>query len=359
MPKFPANWGSVKLFERLKLALFRGNKMFLSFGALYIRAPELDHEILEAIQTDLATPPAGQAFLRWGRKTRAPHKIALLVTGIGRLGNSVIQVLNIRALAAVLKAPFGLYHRFDAIRNTSLELTPGITLRKIPAFRSSAIHAPRIIWRTYALDSEIPLTPPCDSGSSPVREALRTVMVTEDVLVSPSSQESLTVYLRSGDVFSGHPEPHYGQPPWAFYERVLEFKEWASVELIAEDRANPNYELIVNWCQERGIGLSETGGTLDEAIRSIVKSRNLVSARGTFVPSLVYLSDGPKVIFQFHDERNPLMCREELTLWRVSDHEGDYVSSVMSRNWENSAAQRALMVSYPKTSLSDVTKDVP
>jgi hypothetical protein len=171
--------------------------------------------------------------------------------------------------------------------------------------------------------------------------------------------KQITIYLRSGDIFAGPSEPDYGQPPWAFYEKVLEYREWSAVELVAEDHGNPNHGLILKWCEQKGLKVTERGETLSDAIDAVVNSSNLVSARGTFVPSLVFLSEGPKNIFQFHDRANPLTCRKGLTILRVTDKSGDYISSVMSRNWVNSEAQRKLMVTYPIDSLSAVSKDKP
>lgn len=350
---------SVKLAARLQIALFRGNRFILAFGTLYVRAPRLDVEIRERIEAQFTKAHNGQAFLRWAHSGKKNKRIAPLVAGMGRLGNSIIQVLNIRSIASVLNASEAFYHRFDAIHNSTLELEPGITFRKLPITNGVGKRRPDVLWRTYAFDSEHPLSPPCEPASNQVRNALRTAIAFVRGKEFSRPNMTLTIYLRSGDVFSEMPEPHYGQPPWAFYERVLECRRWTSVELIAEDQTNPNYDLIVKWCQERSLNFREMGKQLDEAIRYVMRSRNLVSARGTFVPSLVFLSEGPKNIFQFHDEGNPLMCREELTVWKVSDTRGDYVASVMSKNWENSSSQRALMVSYPKSSLSDVTEMAP
>ena len=344
---------------RLGLLISRGNNFVFGFGGLYVRTPEADDEINRILLSQLPAAPTGQVFMRqrtWRKKTSA---IAVLITGVGRLGNSIIQTLNAATLARLLGANGVYYHRFDAIENRVLELGPNLEMRKLSLLGPTGKKKPDIIWRTYALASESPLDFPCSPESTLARESLRVGLFGTDTEKISRSNKSLTIYLRSGDVFADNPETHYGQPPWAFYEKVLEYREWSAVELVAEDHGNPNHGLILKWCEQKGLKVTERGETLSDAIDAVVNSSNLVSARGTFVPSLVFLSEGPKNIFQFHDRANPLTCRKGLTILRVTDKSGEYISSVMSRNWVNSEAQRKLMVTYPIDSLSAVSKDKP
>lgn len=302
-------------------------------------------------------PPAGQAYIRLGRKDRSQTSVALLITGVGRLGNSIVQVLNCVFLANQLSAKTILFHEFNAIGNRMVQLSSSTALRRLSIFPRRGFTPPDKIWRTYAMTNFDVFPEPCDGQYSSVRGELVGGFGFGPRRPTKESEGILTIYLRSGDIFSGPSEPDYGQPPWVFYEKILEFRKWTAVEIVSEDEANPNFRLISKWCSKHNIAFMSKGAELAEAVSAVLNASNLVSARGTFVPSLVYLSEGPKTIFQFHDERSPLLCREDIELWTVEDLAGNYVSKVLSGNWKNSQEQRALMVSYPRESLSDVRRD--
>lgn len=351
----------MKRFFRLKAwrdFLTRGNSFFIAFGGIYKRSESAAAEIEQLLTPSLSHVPSGQAYVRLGARFARNDSRAVLIAGIGRLGNSIVQVVNGFLIAQQLSAKELLFHRFDAIGNNQLRLSKNVALMKLVMSPSRRSQSPRIIWRTYAMTEGGVLSNPCSEEVQGVREALRSGLAVANSLVSEMTGHNvLSIYLRSGDIFSGPSEPDYGQPPWAFYEKVLKFRPWARVELIAEDRGNPNHDLIVKWCTDSNVPLHLAGQDLGDAIRAVAHASNLVTARGTFVPAIVFLSEGPKEVFQFHDERNPLMCRENLTLWRVTDVQGEYASSLLAKNWQNSEEQRKLMVSYPESCLSEVLKD--
>jgi hypothetical protein len=346
----------VNLGERLRTLVTRGDAVFFSLGAVYVRSNRLSKKIQQELRHELPFAPAGQAFVRWGRHVSHGADRAMLITGVGRLGNSVLQTLNTRTLARVLDTKETFYHRFDAVENKSLALGDGVTLRKLSILNPGASGRPRLIWRTYALNSDTPLLNPQNVEFGAIKKTLRDLLIPSHALLEKTPRDCLTIYLRSGDVFSHNPEPHYAQPPWAFYEKVLEFKPWSRVEMVAEDEGNPNQVPILRWCQERDIPVDVIGARLEDAVQAVVRSTHLISARGTFIPSLLFLTDDDKEVFQFQDDKNPLMTGKNLTLWRVTDNDGHYVAAVMSRNWANTEAQRALMLDYPGDSLSEIVR---
>lgn len=339
--------------------LTRGSRFFIAFGGIYRVSELLTAEIQNQLDAKVPGCPNGRAYERMGARHSSSSTPAVLIAGIGRLGNSIVQVLNSLAIAGQLKSNRVYFHLFDAIGNASLNLTPTLRLEPLSMVRTTRSHPPKIIWRTYAMTSFGVLQDPFDNVFDLAREELRRGL---NVPQKPSGAARddgvLTVYLRSGDIFAGPSEPDYGQPPWAFYEKVLEFKPWTRVEIVAEDRGNPTYGPIFEWCRDRGIPVDVLGAKLEDAVEAVVRSTHLISARGTFVPSLLYLTNDDKEVFQFHDDKNRLMGGRNLTLWRVTDNDGDYVASVMSNNWANSEAQRALMLEYPADSLSEIVRMV-
>lgn len=335
----------------------RGKTFFIAFGGVYRVSETLTAETQR--QLDAAVPgcPSGQAFERIGARHSPSQAPAVLITGVGRLGNSIVQVLNSLAIAGQLKSNRVYFHLFDAIGNASLNLTPTLRLEPLSVVRAARSLPPALIWRTYAMTPFGVLQDPQDPVFEPAREELRRGLnMPQGRSLAAREDGVLTVYLRSGDIFAGPSEPDYGQPPWAFYQKVLELRPWTRVELVSEDKGNPTYGPILEWCRERDIPVDILGANLEEAVETVLRSSHLVSARGTFIPSLLFLTNDAKEVFQFHDDKNPLMGGDNLTLWRVTDEDGEYVASVLSRNWANTDAQRALMLDYPADSLSEIVR---
>lgn len=343
-----------KLRAVVRTQLMRRDSAFLALGAIYVRRPGLDKRIQSKLNDSFPGAPLGQAYVRWGLRRATEPRLGILIAGVGRLGNSVLQSLNVRSLGRVLHSGIAFYHRFDAVDNRPLQFGEEFSLQRLPVLGFRPKERPDIIWRTYALDGESPLDSPTSRSSHQVRDTLRQRILEQLEPLSTEPPRTLTVYLRSGDVFCEEPEPHYGQPPWAFFERVLEFRSWTKVVVVSEDRLNPVHALIIEWCRKNEVTVEETGASLGEAIRVIMSASNLTSANGTFIPSLLFLSEGNKDVFCFQDSVNPLLERKGLTIWCVRDVEGGYIQSVMSRNWSNSPSQRKLMVEYPKAFLSEV-----
>jgi len=335
----------------------RGSRFFIAFGGVYRVSESLTAEIQSQLDAAIPGCPAGRAYERIGAPRATSSPPAVLIAGVGRLGNSIVQVLNSLAIARHLHSSQIYFHVFQAIGNASLSLSATIRLSPLRIARARRFRPPGVIWRTYAMTPLGVLQDPFDKGFELAREELRRGLnVLQRSLPRSPADDVLTVYLRSGDIFAGPSEPDYGQPPWAFYEKVLQFKAWSRVELVTEDKGNPTYEPILEWCRKRSTPVDVLGASLEEAVEAVLRSSHVVSARGTFVPSLLFLTDDDKEVFQFHDERNPLMGGGNVSLWRVTDNDGDYVASVMSRNWANTEAQRALMLDYPADSLSEIVR---
>jgi hypothetical protein len=279
--------------------------------------------------------------------------LAVLISGVGRLGNSIIQTLNAVHLAQTLGSTTILYHRYDAVDNAVLRFQGGISARKVTRSQSLKERTPQVLWRTYAMRSGALLTDPCASDFSAARMALAKGLVYK--LSSARSvwpTTTLTIYLRGGDIYDMNPHPAYGQPPWAFYEKVLSLNTWGEVRLVSEDTASPVHSKIVAWCADRGVSLVNVGATLSEAVAEISRATSLVGARGTFVPAILFLAPTQRTVYLFHDSPHPLLCAATNEIVRIIDHDGAFVEAILSNNWKNSAAQRELMMSYPSSHLS-------
>ncbi len=332
----------------------RGDKFFFALGGLYIESTTLSQALLTKIRTQIPNAPKGKAFVRWGIRFPRQSPPTALIGGVGRLGNSIIQTINALLIARSLGSHSVLFHLFEAVENTSLRLDPHVTARRITLGRRLVDKVPQVIWRTNAMiPTGVLCDNPCEESLKDARAELAgKLRLPQRVNKSSMGSRVLTIHLRSGDIFASNPERNYAQPPWAFYERILAHKSWSEVRLVSEDSRSPVHPLILNWCATNNIRVVENGKTLDGAIKEIVDSTSLVLARGTFAPSITFLSPVTRDIYVFHEEPSSLLCATTNSFFRVKDKEGTYVASLMSKNWRNSRRQRALMVNYPLSSLS-------
>lgn len=334
----------------------RGENVFVAAGGIYVKSEQVSDVIAAQVAKSIQGPPSGSAFVRWGIVPRNFENLSVLITGVGRLGNSIIQILNALLIAQSLKTNSVVYHRFEKVGNQTLLLDTGVTATQIKMLKSKETGKPKVIWRTYAMKPEGVLADPCTRNFRLARESLARSLGIETIQWrNANSAGALTIYLRSGDIFSPNPWKNYGQPPWSFYEKILLSKNWAEVRLVCEDAKTPVSALVLNWCQSRGLKITETGARLSDAITEVTKSTSLVSARGTFVPALLFLSQAKRNLYVFHEPPNPLVCLKNTTVFSVQDLLGEYVNALMSKNWKNTEKQRDLMVSYPPFNLSDVT----
>jgi hypothetical protein len=171
----------------------------------------------------------------------------------------------------------------------------------------------------------------------------------------PSSH--LVIHLRGGDVFGPRKPASYGQPPLAFYERILDHERWSAVTVVHQDSKNPVLKPLLESCTARKIPVTTHSGNVVDDIAVLLGASTLVAGRGTFMPAVVGLSRNVKRVFYFHDKFSIRPPVSGVEIVRMIDAEGTYVRDVLSNNWENSEYQRDLMLTYPQSNLGFSTVD--
>lgn len=328
----------------------RGSFFLVTHRRFFFRSKSETARISNLIGKEWPQARQGFAYVRWPT-LRPKSAIALVISGIGRFGNAVTQLNNAFSIASFLGSSSVFYFRFDAIENRSIQLTQSVRLSKIDVTGLSAGRSPDVLWKTDAIYSSGLLFDPCDST---VKEVSRRISEAMGLRTNHPKRigNVLTIHLRSGDIFEPNPHRNYGQPPWAFYSRVLNAQKWTEVVLVSEDTANPNWRLITEWCRGRDVQLTITGVELREALDSLVTAENLALSRGTFAPAAILLGSRARRLYYFGDRAESLICGANHEVWQVRDRRGLYNSTVLSENWVNSEEQRKLMVAYPESDVS-------
>ena len=171
---------------------------------------------------------------------------------------------------------------------------------------------------------------------------------------SPQEQQALYIHLRSGDIFKKIP-PHrdYGQPPLAFYKKIVRSQPWTKVYLVFEDQFNPVIPALQEFLQASGIACQTHSGDIHQDIEVLLRAKHLVIARGTFIYPILCISQNIQQVFYFEVDEHSLwgLQNAPIEFHKYIDVDGTYRSTILT-DWKNDAEQNARMVEYPEASIS-------
>lgn len=315
-----------------------------------------------AFPNSLGRGRAYRRALNW--RNEFDQKLAIQLMGPGHFGNLVIQLANLIALTRLFPTSTAFFRADDdhvgqarsAPKPFSLDLIeqagPTTMLpRRLIRSRHRQLAGISAIWQTSAMCGTRLFVEASDRDfeklAFEIRSAFHVMIPSARIVEQVTDESCLTIHLRSGDVFSRNPHPKYGQPPWAFYRKVLEEAgNWSAVVVVAEDTLNPCFQKIESWCGERGIPFNATGQNFGDAFVTIGNAANLALSSGTFSEAVCALYPSKRQVFIFQAPMSPglLSCQQNLTV--IRDARGIYVDTVMNRRWTNSDAQNLLLRDY-------------
>ncbi|MCP9926409.1 hypothetical protein [Cyanobium sp. CH-040] len=183
------------------------------------------------------------------------------------------------------------------------------------------------------------------------RRLLRDVrnLLTLDIDSQGYGNNDLVIYIRSGDVFSGSsPHPSYGQPPFAFYRKVVLFRKrkWQTVRVVFQDLGNPVIEPLLQWLPDHCRQMIPVSGELRDDLSVLLNARNLISGKGTFCSAVSALSRHLRTVYCF-DREFKSWGNKKVKALSFADRAENYIRQIYAGNWRNSPEQRRLMVNYP------------
>lgn len=270
---------------------------------------------------------------------------AIYVLKIGRFGNSFQQVAKAMRLAErsqikklVLEKTPWLIDSFRSATNVEVDQT-GTKSKSLK--RVDTVIVGRFLWEeeltyegSYLREIEA-ATELKRHFSFPVRKP-------------DFGSEDLVVHLRGGDVYSDDPPHDYGQPPLGFYLAILDTHEWASVTVIHEDDNPVVLAALRQHLEQSGIAHTFQSSSLHEDLSVLLAAQNLVVGNGSFARAICEMSLQLKQVFRLAGTYGvgelPTGAREI----SVTDTEGAFSRTILNGNWDNTPAQRELMITYPK-----------
>ena len=100
-------------------------------------------------------------------------------------------------------------------------------------------------------------------------------------------------------------------------------------------------------CTELGLPVTEQSGTIQQDLSVLLGAKHRVAARGTFGPAIAGLSERCGEVFYFENKCAMVPLRHGIHFVRVVDRKQRFTASVLLGNWQNTAEQRELMLTYP------------
>lgn len=290
-------------------------------------------------------------WFHW-RKTRSRNisPDLLVVAQHGRFGNMIRQITLAIASAEKLGVREVIVKSLPEFPPGTWVLDNGVALTHDPLLRPRMIARPGLV-----LGGDFFVKPrlPVDVATADFDVIGKSLGAIAGLApTAPLGESTLVVHFRSGDAFSDRPHGALGQPPLAFYERVILEENPSHVVLVYEDRANPVIDKVHQFLLEQGVSYSTTSGSFKDDLRTLLGARNLVTAHGTLAEALLLLSPHIHRWISFGENPRLFFRRRELaSTVSVFDPSGEYSKEIFNGNWTNSLSQRSLMMEFPGAKL--------
>ena len=122
-------------------------------------------------------------------------------------------------------------------------------------------------------------------------------------LPKPSiNEKDLYIHIRNGDIYNFYNRSsYYGQPPLCFYEKVINYKKFDNIHIIAEYGEYPIIEKLIS--EYKNVKYKKS--SLEEDVSKLVYSYNIVASISSFFTSLIKLNDNLKYLWEYDIYHRP------------------------------------------------------
>ncbi|WP_244025367.1 coagulation factor 5 8 type domain-containing protein [Methylobacterium sp. J-048] len=317
--------------------------------------------MLDLDVTLLNEKPGANAFTSYSLGS-GPRRKSRTLVGVstfqnGAFGNCLIQYIIALSVAKALNLKYVAVPKFD--RSKVIFLTErltrdGITFlppdEELPAdgyFLSGLFFDPTQFQRQVSLDA------PPDSRAI-IQGMIRPLFNGLPATFPAKADDQLLIHIRSGDIFSTWVDPHYPQPPFAFYrmviDRLLGEGRIRSVKLVFENRLNPVIAEVEAYAGSLGLPVETQSESLVADVAALVNGRYLVFGLGTFGPAICHLSERVEQVFYFASNW-PQIFRGIPSIDKVVEVRDIAERYIKVGEWQNTDAQRRMMIDYPAEAL--------
>lgn len=244
----------------------------------------------------------------------------------GRLGNNIIQVINCIQIAS--------YYNYNIIIPSHKYLTKQyITINKSITNSNNNIYNHNYTRRITRFEKVV-----YEKNIEFTISILQEIFSIKNV---PTLHENtVVIHIRSGDIFHSYPHGKYIMPPLSYYTNIINSNNFKKIIMISEDRSNPcvNKLLVLYPIIEFRMN------TLDEDIKLLLGSQNVIESFGTFAPALLTLSKNIKNIYRPSYQFDTLLSKLSHKYNIFETDLEDYKQKMYP--WKNTEEQRNIMMTY-------------
>jgi hypothetical protein len=252
----------------------------------------------------------------------------------GRLGNFIIQIKY-----AIQVALFYNYNviipKHNFINTTYLVFNNKVTVNceKIEDtfFYPSKIPIPNLNLKLFELNID------------KSHEILKSIFIFEKQ--PPLNANDLVIHIRSEDIFSKNPHPYYIPPPLSYYTSIIKNNNFNDIYLITTDKLNPCINELINIFPKIKFKIQ----SLEEDIKLILRAITIIGSFGSFIPSLMILSNHIQKIY-LPSYMNIYSTSPEIETYNISFFNNKILYIDLSKyhklmgNWKNTAEQNNLIL---------------
>ena len=142
--------------------------------------------------------------------------------------------------------------------------------------------------------------------------------------INKLNENDVVIHIRGGDLFSSKPNAKYIPPPLSYYIKELNKRKYEKIHIICEDTKNP----VVNELLKLYKNAVYEKNDLEKDIRIILGATNIIYSIGTFIPSLMLLSNNIKYIYgksTTNDNEELKEYYKNMKPWKNTKKQRDYI----------------------------------
>lgn len=162
-------------------------------------------------------------------------------------------------------------------------------------------------------------------------------------LLDPTSDNTLYIHIRSGDIFKKlKPHSLYVQPPMAYYDYIIAEQKPELIILVSEDKLNPCIDALLAKYADKITHVCNPGDPVKD-ISVLCRASKIIFGFGTFSYYIMCVSGNLNTVwFPKYDNEN----ESSSGLSHIHTHHIPLPKYMKPGEWKNTSSQRKLMLTY-------------
>lgn len=250
----------------------------------------------------------------------------------GRLGNNIVQLRNAILLGLYYNynISFPMHHFFNKtfiqLNNDILNMNDYLVDNEgLEFFSKNSI-------TKYSKEA-------FDQNHEKMQDILMNLFTIDYKSLTKLDENDVVIHIRSGDIFMSSLNDDYIVPPLSYYVEILESNKFNKIYLISEDDLNPCIPALIKLYPN----IIHNKNSLEEDIKLVLRSQNIITSFGTFVPFLMYFTRYTKSYYQI----NWLVEPPKLPNLNVNIIDYTDFKNKIDK-WRNTTEQYKLLLNYTK-----------